>query len=296
MSKLRRLLPVAVALLLAFLLTSCFGTSRTPSFGKRHKPVTGGPPPVLKVATRDELVAAIARNYDAIQSFTGTSVTLTASSGGVYVGRIVDYPGIPAQILFRKPDDIRIHATLPIVGALAFDMASNETSFRFYYARGNEFIEGLNDAPATSANKMENLRPKAFLSSMLIRPWDRATESVMLKDDTDEDDALYRLEFNLKGLDGNAIPGREIWFDRLDNLNIVRQKVYDDLGNIVSDTSYSEWKPFTGVPFPAHIDISRPKDGYRVAIEITAMDMNKELTNAQFTLPQPEGSTLKEIK
>ena len=58
----------------------------------------------------------------------------------------------------------------------------------------------------------------------------------MLKDDTTEDDALYRLEFNRKGPDGMPIPGREIWFDRLD-LSIVRQKEYDKDGAIVSDAS-----------------------------------------------------------
>jgi outer membrane lipoprotein-sorting protein len=129
---------------------------------------------------------------------------------------------------------------------------------------------------------------------MLIRPWDRATETVMLKDHTDEDNALYLLEFNLKGKDGNPIPGREIWFDRED-LSIVRQITYDDLGNIVSDTSYSEWRTYNGVSFPAHIDLNRRIDGYGVAIEITKMEMNKELTNQQFVLAQPDGYKVQEI-
>lgn len=295
MSKLRRLQPVAVALLLAFFLTSCFSTTRPPLFPRRHKPVSGGPKPVLKVATLDELNATLMRNYSAVQSFVA-SVTLTASVGGVYEGQTKDYIAIRGHILFRKPNDIRIQGSKPVIETPLVDMVSDETSFRFYNAQSNQFIEGLNDAPATSTNKMENLRPKAFLSSMLIRPWDQSTESVMLKDDTTEDDALYRLEFNLKGQNGSPIPGREIWFDRLDLTNIVRQKVYDDLGNIVSDTNYSGWKSFNGVSFPTHIDISRPKDGYGVVLDITQMDMNKELTNAQFTLTQPEGSTLKEIK
>ena len=182
---------------------------------------------------------------------------------------------------------------MPYLGTLAFDMVSNGTEFRFL--RNNLFVKGLNSAPATSANKMENLRPEAFLSSMLIRPWDPKTESVMMKDDTDEDNDLYRLEFNGKAPDGTPIPGREVWFDRED-LSIVRQKIYDPKGNIVSDTSYSEWGVYNGVPFPAHIDINRRIDGYGVAIEISKMEMNKPLTDAQFVLEQPEGSTLKVIQ
>jgi len=295
MGKSHRLQPVAVALLLAFFLSACGGTPRK-LFGRRHKPVNGTPP-ALKVATRNELNAIVARTYDAIQSFSAPDVELIASKGSVYQSQILDYPSLPGVILFRKPDSIRVQAHAPLVGTLAFDMVSNGADFRLSLpTKNNLFVEGLNSAPAVpSAPALENLRPGAFLSSMLIRPWDTATESVMLKDDTDEDDALYRLEFNLKAPDGTPIPGREIWFDRLD-LSIVRQKEYDKDGLIVSDTSYSKWQTYSGVSFPAHIDLNRPKDGYGVTIEILKMEMNKEITNAQFFLERPEGSTLKEIK
>lgn len=296
MGNLHRLRPVAVAFLLAVLLSACAGTRRPPFFGRRHKPVDGVSP-ALKVATRDELNAIIARTYDAIQSFQATGVDLTTSKGSVYQGTIVDFPAASGFILFRKPNDIHIHATF--LSALVFDMVSNGNDFRLYLPKNTPslFVEGLNSAPAASANKMENLRPDSFLSSILIRPWDPATESIMLKDDTDEEDALYRLEFNGKGQDGMPIPGREIWFDRLD-LTIVRQKVYDKDGLIVSDTSYSKWQPFGGVLFPTHIDLNRVKDGYGVQIDIDKdkMVMNKELADPQFVLERPEGSTLREIR
>jgi outer membrane lipoprotein-sorting protein len=292
MGKMRRLQPVAVALLLAFVLSSCTATKR---IILRHRKPVNGTAPALKVASREELNAIIIHTYNAIQSFAATSVTLSASSGSVYQGKITDYTALPGFILFRKPDDIRVHATVPFTGTLAFDMVSHGNDFRFSYPRGNLFVEGLNSAPATSANKMENLRPEAFLSSMLILPWNPATESSMLKDETDEDNALYRLEFNQKASDGSPIPGREIWFDRED-LSIVRQKIYDHNGNIISDTRYSEWRVYSDVSFPAHIDINRPIDGYGVAIEIEKMEMNKEITNTQLVLTQPEGSKLQEIK
>jgi outer membrane lipoprotein-sorting protein len=292
MGKSRRLQPVAVALLLAFVLSSCTATKRI--ILRKHKPINGTAP-ALKVASREELNSIISHNYEAIHSFSASSVTLSASSGSVYQGKITDYTALPGFILFRKPDDIRVRAELPIARTLAFDMVSNSRDFKLFLKDKNLFVEGLNSAPANSPNKIENLRPEAFLSSMLIHPWDPATESVMLKDETDEDNALYRLEFNRKGPDGNPIPGREIWFDRTD-LSLDRQKIYDSSGNIVSDTSYSKWTTYGGVSFPAHIDINRPIDGYGVAIEILKMDMNKEITNAQLVLTQPEGSKLQEIR
>jgi len=290
MGTLRRLQPVAAALLLAFLLNSCAATQRTIF---RHHQALKGPAPSLKSASLDDLNAIISRTYDGIHSFAAT-VTLAASAGSVYQGHIVDYTSLPGQMIFSKPDEIRIRATLPVVGSLAFDMVANGSTFRLN-RENKEFITGLNSAPARSHNKIENLRPHAFLSSMLIQPWDQKTESVMLKDDTDEEDALYRLEFNGRTQDGGPVAEREVWFDRQD-LSIVRQKVYDAAGAIVSDTSYSRWKNFNGVPFPSHIDINRRMDEYGVTIEILQMNMNKEIAPDKFDLPQPEGIKVRVIE
>jgi outer membrane lipoprotein-sorting protein len=290
MGTLRRLQPVAAALLLAFLLNACAATQRTIFW--HHKAVQGSNT-ALKSATLDDLNAIISRTYDGIHSFQA-SVNLAASSGSIYQAHIVDYPSLKGYIFFSKPDEIRVRASLPIVG-LAFDMVSNGASFRLN-RENKEFITGLNSAPAHSANKIENLRPQAFLSSMLIRPWDRTKEYVMLKDDTDEEDALYRLEFNSRPeASGPPVADREVWFDRQD-LSIVRQKVYDAKGAIVSDTSYSKWKTFNGVPFPSHIDINRRMDEYGVVIEVLKMNMNTEIAPDKFELPQPEGARLRVIQ
>ncbi|HEY4087070.1 MAG TPA: hypothetical protein VGM43_14080 [Bryobacteraceae bacterium] len=290
MGTLRRLQPVAAALVLAFLLNSCAATQRTIF---RHHQALKGPAPDLESATPEDLNAIISRTYDGLHSFAAT-VTLGASAGSVYQGHILDYPSLSGQILYSKPDEIRIRATLPVVGSLAFEMVANASTFRLN-RENKEFITGLNSAPTRSHNKIENLRPQAFLSSMLIHPWDQKTESVMLKDDTDEEDALYRLEFNRRAADGGPVAEREVWFDRQD-LSIVRQKVYDAAGAIVSDTSYSRWKNFNGVPFPSHIDINRRMDEYGVTIEVLKMDMNRQIAPTQFDLQQPEGVKVRVIE
>ena len=293
----RRFGPVAVALLLSVPLVSC--SWGTPRLIHRHgKAVTGTALP-LKVATAEELNAIIARTYNSVQSFQAV-VTLSASQGSVHEAKITDYPALPGYIFFRKPDQIHVRANVPYAGSLAFDMVSDGANFRFLLNKnGKTLFQGPNSAPANSANKMENLRPDAFLGSMLIHPFDPATELLMMKDETDEEVAFYRLEFNRRGPNNTVVPGREIWFDRED-LNIVRQKVYTDKGDIISDTAYSAWQLFNRVSFPAHIDINRRIDGYGVAIEVNKekMQMNKELTDAQFELTPGdlEGATVKEIR
>jgi outer membrane lipoprotein-sorting protein len=296
MRKLRRHAPVALALFLASLSSSCgtlsglIGRNRTLKHNGR--PVTTKQK--LLEATRDQLSERVASLYDPINSFQAT-VNMTPSSGSVYKGQIKEIVDVPAIILFRKPTDIRIVVQAPLVGTQVADMVSNGTEFAMYLSQENKFIHGLNSAPATSKSKIENLRPAAFLSSMTIMPAEQGVETPVLMDLTDEDNALYVLMFMRKMPNGEPRVGRTVWFDRLD-LSIVRQMVYDEQGIIVSDTHYaSPWSNYNGVLFPSHIDIQRNKEEYGVVMDVKTLQMNKALTDKQFVLTQPEGSTLQEI-
>ena len=296
MRKLRRHVPVALALTLASLSSSCSVFEGLFIKGPR-KILRGGKlatgKQTLLTATRDQLSERISSLYAPINSFQAT-VNMTPSTGSVYKGQINEIVDVRAIILFRKPSDIRIQAQTPVVRTPALDMVSNATDFRMFINSRNLFIEGSNSAPTNSKNKYENLRPAAFLSSMLIQPTDFGSEIPVLMDLTDEDNALYMLMFMRKMADGDLRVGRTVWFDRLD-LSIVRQMVYDVEGSETSDTHYAKWTPYNGVLFPSHIDIQRPKDEYGIVLDVEAMQMNKALTDAQFVLTQPEGSTLQEI-
>ncbi|MDP9170970.1 MAG: hypothetical protein M3N54_10165 [Acidobacteriota bacterium] len=294
MRSLRRHVPVAIALLSASLSSSCALSGlfvRNRAIRVHGKPAL--PTQKLRDATRDELNERIGRLYNAITSFQAT-VDMTPSVGSVYKGQITEIKDVRAFVLFRKASDIRIIGQAPVIRTRLFDMVSNGADFRFYYSQNNIFVEGANDAPPTSKNAVENLRPDAFLSSMLIRPADAATETIVLEDATDEDDSNYILHFIRKDANGGLLLARNVWFSRVD-LGIVRQKVLDDLGYIVSDTRYSKWQAYNSASFPTHIDINRPKDGYGVAMDMVEMQMNKELTDDKFVLTQPEGSKLQVI-
>jgi hypothetical protein len=294
MPKTRRLVPLALALILGLTSSSCLFTSRV--ILRHKKKVAPGQAPKLLTATRDALNMRIADSCNAIKSFQA-KVDLTPSLGSVYTGQITEIKNVSAVILFRKPADIHIIGYLPVVHSEAFNMVSNGETFKLSLSSKNLFIQGANDAPATSKNKFENLRPDAFFRSMLICPGDPAAEPA-LEDATDEDDAIYILHFIKPGPDGKPMIIRNVWFDRLD-LSIVRQKVFDPSGSgaIVSDTRYSKWTAYNGVMFPAHIDINRDEDGYGLVLDVTEMKMNIDLTDPdnKFTLPQPAGSTLQTI-
>jgi outer membrane lipoprotein-sorting protein len=286
MPKPHRHVPVALVLILGFSSSSCLYTKRV--ILRHNKKVTAATAPKLLTAARDELSARISNFYNAINSFQAT-VDMTPSIGSVYTGEITEIKDVRAHVLFRKPASIFILGQYPVVRSTAFEMVSDGTDFRVFLNSKNLFEEGSNSAPRTSKNKLENLRPEDFLSSMLIQPAG-PTETTNRLDFVDEDNALYVLFFIGKAPNGDPIIARGVWFDRIDLLNIVRQTVYDEAGTLVSDTRYSKWQQYNGVMFPGHIDINRPKDEYGVALDIIDMQMNIALTDDKFTLNQPEGS------
>jgi outer membrane lipoprotein-sorting protein len=290
MPKIHRYVPVALAIILGLTSSSCLYTKRV--ILRHGKKVSAATAPTLLTATRDELNTRIATFYNAINSFQA-SVDLTPSIGSVYTSSITEIKDVRAHILFRKPAEIRILGQYPVVRTTAFDMVSNGVDFKVLLVSKNLFVEGANSAPATSKNKIENLRPEAFLSSMLIQPED-SSEHASLVDATDEDNAIYILYFIKVLPNGDRRISRGVWFDRID-LSIVRQTVYDETGSLISDTRYSKWQQYNNVSFPAHIDINRPKDGYGVVLELVDMKMNTTLADEQFVLNRPEGSQLQTI-
>jgi len=288
----RRIAFAIPVFLLALLSASCGLLVKSRTIVRRKAPVSGGQAPSLLSATKEELNQRVTNLYNPILSFQAT-VDMTPSVGSVYKGQISEIKDVRAYVLYRKASDIRIIGLTPVVRTRAFDMVSNGDKFKLFISTKNLFVEGVNSAPANSKNKLENLRPEAFLSSMLIRPAS-PDEIPLLEDQTDEEDAVYVLHYIRKGNDNELVASRSIWFDRLD-LSIIRQVVFDGKGEKASDTRYAKWKVFENVVFPSHIDINRPEDGYGVAMDVMQMQMNKSIGDDQFVLARPEGSQLQVI-
>lgn len=245
--------------------------------------------PILLTADKQTLIDRLARNYQDIQSFSAT-VDMTPALGSSEKSKITEYKDVRGYILFRKPADIRIIGLYPVVRNKAFDMVSNGTDFRLYLPSSNRFVVGSNQLPARSKNKIENLRPQHFLEALLVAPM-QPGEKAELMNFTDEDNAVYILHFVRVQPDGEILPTRSVWFNRL-NLHIARQLVYDQAGNILTDARYSDWQNYDAVPFPKIIDIDRPQDEYAVVLTVVKMEINRGVSNDKFVLEQPEGTQL----
>lgn len=267
-------------------LSSCAVTRRIHRAGKN-------PAQPLAVADKATLMAIAARNYNLVQNFSAT-VDMTPSVGSAEKNHINEYKDVTAHIYFRRPAEIRMLASYPVIGGTAFDMVSDGANFKVSIPYYNRFIEGRNDVATHSDKKLENLRPQHFLESLMVKPLPDDPRKVGINNLTDEEDANYVLSEIEEDGAGGLVIARSVWFSRID-LTVTRQIIYDDAGNPLSDSRYSDWHYFDLAPFPRHIEINRPQDDYGVVLDVKKMDINKGVSNERFVLNQPPGSTLQVI-
>lgn len=262
----------------------------------KKRPIARGPHasrPLLLTATKTDLLRQIAAFYDSIHSLKIVA-DLTVSRGSVYKGEIVDHSDFKGFIDFRKPGDIRVVTLLPVVRTIAFEMVSDGGKFRACLKNQNRFIEGEDDAPATSPNPIENMRPKTFLSALLVKPLDSAGDLTVLQGDTNEQYSHYILQ-DMRKLPNNDFELlRTITFDRVD-LRIIEQREYAPDSSIVSLTKYAGWKDYAGIYFPSQIGIMRYLEEYGATLDISQLEIDKTAPDSNFVLERPEGSTLQII-
>jgi outer membrane lipoprotein-sorting protein len=279
-------LSILLICLISWGLSSCLARRRLIT-----RKATGGKAAAnLLVADQASLIETIAKHYNAVHDFSAT-VDMTPALGTAEKSQITEYKDVTGYILFRKPAQIHIIGLYPVIRSKAFDMASTGADFKLYLPSRNLFLAGSTEIGKPSANKIENLRPQYFLDAMLVRPVDAAENKILMTNMTDEDGAYYILHEIRQAANGNLQMHRTLWFNRLDLL-LARQLIFDAVGNILTDSRYSEWKPWDNVPFPKHIDFNRPQDGIGVVLDIRKMDINKGVPDDKFVLTQPEGTKL----
>jgi hypothetical protein len=274
---------LAAVLCFSFLMTGCLA---------RRRVITrkgGSAQQALLSADKETLLKRIDGIYQSIDTLNAT-VDMVPALGTVNKGEITEYKDVRGYVLYRRPDDIRIIGLYPVVRNKAFDMVSSGGEFKVYIPARNRFIVGEGEIIHPSKKRLENLRPSHFLTALLVQPLQEG-ERAMLQNITDEDAATYVLHIVRQGPVGELIPSRAVQFDRL-NLALERQLIFDESGNILTDARYRNWENFGSIQFPKEIQINRPRDEYGIVLNVLKLDVNKPLTDEQFALEQPEGTTL----
>jgi hypothetical protein len=82
---------------------------------------------------------------------------------------------------------------------------------------------------------------------------------------------------------------RKIVFGRTDLLPH-RQLIYDEEGNLSTQSRYEGYKDYDGVSFPSQIEIWRPQEEYDITLTMVKLELNKPLPDDKFMLEQPPGA------
>jgi hypothetical protein len=250
----------------------------------------------LKEASQQELIDMINQQAETIRTLKAT-VDIDTSAGGIKKGHVTDYKEIRGYVLARKPGDLHMTGLMPIVRTTAFDMVSDGNSFKLWIPPKNRFVIGLNRAEIPSVNNpMENIRPQNIYDALLIRPIIPPEIAVRENGYETLHDAkgrrILQEDYELiviRNENGNARLSRKIVFSRTD-LKPHRQFIYHEDGTLGTDARYAEYKDYDGVSYPSRIEIYRPQEEYDIKLNMLKVEINKPLTNEQFTLEQPPGA------
>src|SRR5277367_5453358 len=254
---------------------------------------------VAKDATREELLDKYNAMAKGVKSVNAT-VELKPTAGSQYSGVIEEYHEVKAFLLAERPASIRMIGQAPVIGKTVFDMASDAESFRVWVPSKNKFLVGAVSSERNSSKPIENLRPQHLLDALL---WSeiRKEESVLFEEFNDEKARYYVLTVLRGGYRTEIL--RKIWFNRAD-LQVARLQEFGPKGVLLSDVRVSDWQPLAAdqehasaaapgvTAFPRTIEIERPHDDYRLALQVTKLMLNEDIPAERFKLEQPTGSEL----
>jgi hypothetical protein len=261
---------------------------------------------VAKQASQQELLDRYNLMAQGVNTINAT-VQLKLTAGSQYSGVIEEYHEVKAFLLAKRPSAIRMIGQVPVIGTTVFDMASNGTSFEVWIPSKNKFLTGAVAIERQSEKPVENLRPQHLLDALLWPPI-RKEEAVLFEEYNDDTGRYYVLTLVRGGYQTEIF--RKVWFDR-SNLQVSRLEDFAPKGVLLSDAHFSAWEPVApaassvtastaAVPvqrnavdqFPRTIRIDRPRDDYRLDLQIMKISLNEELPADRFILEQPAGSQL----
>jgi outer membrane lipoprotein-sorting protein len=261
-------------------------------------------PALVMSAKADDLVARVNQHFASIHTLNAT-VELQAQVGGSHKGAVTDYTSFRGYILMRQPGYLRILGLVPVLHTRAFDLASNGDAFKLLIPSKSKAITGKTRITKKSKNALENLRPNLFFDSMLIQDIS-LDEQVFVTGETRVysdaarkqllEEPVYDLAIVRRKEDGKELAlERVIRFGRAD-LMPFEQDIYDEDGNIETQTVYGRYQTFGDVRFPGTVTIKRPLDEYQITLTIEKLTLNQPLTDDQFELKIPDGIAIQQLE
>jgi hypothetical protein len=229
-------------------------------------------------------------------------VNFQLTEGGPRKGKERIYTSFSGYILQRKPGSLRVAGYLVLLPA--FDMATDDESFKLWIPSRNRVYEGANAVTKESSNPLENFRPSVFADSLLvgcISPNDLVTLTSETRTELDakSKQPLIQPDYDLtvvrrKGNSQELIPERVIHFSRTD-IRLYQEDMYDAKGAIQTTAVYGPMQTFGQHKFPGTVTIKRPLEELQISITVQKLTVNPEISDDKFELKTPESATIQKL-
>ncbi len=269
-------------------------------------------------ATLDELVAEV-NAWEEIHSLVLRVDLQFETVLSTEKGKGRQYHTANGRLILSRPSSIRLNVQAPVLSADIAEMASDGERFQLliHPPEYRALIMGSNDASYQEetakleadpklgkAGPLLNIRPQHFTGAFLPATVDAGSRAFVHEEQVVERDlrpgarknaqvrkSYYVLNAVRTGADS---PHAQFWFDRMGTLSLVRQRIFDPRGYVVSDIRYEAWLPpgSDGAPsLPARVRIERPSDDYALVLTVhpDGIEINRELPETAFVLEVPSG-------
>ncbi len=227
------------------------------------------------------------------------------------------YRAANGRLLLSRPSSIRLNIQAPVLSVDIAEMASDGERFQLliHPLDYRALIFGSNegsyreeqrklekDPELGKAGPLLNIRPQHFTSAFLPAVIDAETRAFVHEEQVTERDLrpgakkkseVRKSYYVLNAVrEGASSPRAQFWFDRMGNIALVRQRVFDAQGYLVSDIRYDGFLPpetAGGLSLPARVRIERPYDDYTLVVTVRpdGILVNRDLPESAFVLEVP---------
>ncbi|HEY6488741.1 MAG TPA: hypothetical protein VIY99_06420 [Terracidiphilus sp.] len=235
------------------------------------------------------LLSAYNAQADAVKSVQA-SVLVRGQSGAEYKVKPHGAQALPALLSFVAPEHLRLTGAVPFSGRRSFDLASDGRELRMLVPDGKlmRFLVGPADAPATSKNPRENLRPGPLIDAL---HWTRATAQQPVIEHS-EAEGHQVLGIELATVQGERA---RVDFD-LATGTVAGITMLDSKKQVVLDMHYGDWRTVLGsgdregaVCFPRRMELTEPRQDLHVELKVATLRVNVPIPPTQFRLLPPRG-------
>ena len=222
------------------------------------------------------------------------SAIVRVQSSSRHAAKLRDSRPAPVEIRFLAPAWLRMTGVVPFSARRTFDMWSDGRDFRMLMPEGDvmKFFVGSVNAPPTSSNPRENLRPQMVLEAL---HWSQAKLAASPGSASKKGAGSQTIEVELTGPALGDSGRAKVEFDTRSG-TVSRVEMLDEASKVVTDIDYNDWHEVpnsldgeTSVCFPKRVLVSDRQQDLQVEMKILSTEMNPQLSPGQLQLIPPRG-------